>query len=58
MSVHRQRSFLFLAEGVFMHLEEAQVRSLVLTLRDHFPGAELVFDAYPPARCVGIPRLS
>src|SRR5512143_3590190 len=40
--------FLFLAEGVFMYFEEAQVKSLVLTLRDRFPGAELVFDAFSP----------
>ena len=31
-----------------MYLEEAQVKSLVLTLREHFPGAELVFDAFSP----------
>jgi O-methyltransferase involved in polyketide biosynthesis len=48
VSAHQQRPFLFLAEGVFMYFEEAQVKSLVLTLRDHFPGAELVFDAYSP----------
>src|SRR5512137_2904944 len=48
VSAHRQRPFLFLAEGVFMYFEEAQVKSLVLTLRDRFPGAELVFDAYAP----------
>jgi methyltransferase (TIGR00027 family) len=48
VSVHRQRPFLFLAEGVFMYFEEAQVKSLVLTLRDRFPGAELVFDAFSP----------
>jgi len=48
VSAHRQRPFLFLAEGVFMYFEEAQVRSLVLTLRDRFPGAELAFDAYSP----------
>ncbi len=48
VSAHRQRPFLFLAEGVFMYFEEAQVKSLVLTLRDHFPGAELVFDAFSP----------
>jgi O-methyltransferase involved in polyketide biosynthesis len=48
VSVHRQRPFLFLAEGVFMYLQEAQVKSLILTLRDHFPGAELVFDCYSP----------
>jgi methyltransferase (TIGR00027 family) len=48
VSAHRQRPFLFLAEGVLMYLYEAQVKSLVLRLRDHFPGAELVFDAYSP----------
>jgi len=48
VSAYRQRPFLFLAEGVFMYFEEAQVKSLVLTLRDRFPGAELVFDAYSP----------
>jgi len=48
MEAHRQRPFLFLAEGVFMYFQEAQVKSLVLTLRERFPGAELVFDAYSP----------
>jgi methyltransferase (TIGR00027 family) len=48
VSAHRQRPFLFLAEGVLMYFEEAQVKSLVLMLRDHFSGAELVFDAFSP----------
>jgi len=48
VSAHRQRPFLFLAEGVFMYLKEAQVKSLVLRLHEHFPGAELVFDAFSP----------
>jgi O-methyltransferase involved in polyketide biosynthesis len=48
MSVYRQKPFLFLAEGVFMYFEEEQVKSLVLSLRDNFPGAELVFDAFSP----------
>jgi O-methyltransferase involved in polyketide biosynthesis len=48
VSVHHQRPFLFLAEGVLMYFEGAQVKSLVLMLRDHFPGAELVFDAFSP----------
>ena len=43
---HCQRPFLFLAEGVFMYFKEAQVKSLVLTLQYHFPGAELVFDIF------------
>jgi methyltransferase (TIGR00027 family) len=48
VNVHRQQPFLFLAEGVLMYFEEAQVKKLVLMLRDHFPGAELVFDAFSP----------
>jgi len=48
VSAHRQRPFLFLAEGVLMYFEEAQVKSLVLMLRGHFPGAELVIDAFSP----------
>jgi hypothetical protein len=39
---------LFLAETVFIYFTEAQVKSLVLRLRDHFPGAELVFDGWRP----------
>ena len=48
VSVHRQRPCLFLAEGVLMYFEPAQVKSLVLRLRDTFPGAELVCDAFSP----------
>ena len=42
------RPFLFLAETVFVYFTESQVKSLLLTLRDHFPGAELVFDGWRP----------
>jgi len=45
---HHPRPFLFLAEGVFMHLKGVQVKSLVLMLRNRFPGVELVFDSYSP----------
>jgi len=48
LGAHRQRPVLFLAEGVFMYFDEAQVKSLVLTMKEHSPGAELVFDAYSP----------
>jgi O-methyltransferase involved in polyketide biosynthesis len=48
LTVHSPRPFLFLAETVFVYFIEAQVKSLVLTLRDHFPGAELVFDGWRP----------
>jgi O-methyltransferase involved in polyketide biosynthesis len=48
VKVHSPRPILFLAETVFVYFTEAQVRSLVLTLRDDFPGAEMVFDGWRP----------
>ena len=39
---------LFIAEGVLMYFQEEQVRSLVLSLLERFPGSELVFDAFSP----------
>ena len=48
VSAYHQRPILFLAEGVFMYFEVARVKALVLMLRNHFPGAELVFDAFSP----------
>ncbi len=48
VSEHRPRPFLFLAEGLFMFFDEAQVKELVLTLKDRFSGSELVFDAFSP----------
>ena len=39
---------LFIAEGVFQYFAEAQVKPLVVALREHFPGAELIFDAFSP----------
>jgi O-methyltransferase involved in polyketide biosynthesis len=44
----RHRPVMFLAETVFVYFEDAQIKSLVLRLRDHFPGAELVFDGWRP----------
>ncbi len=40
--------FLFVADTVFVYFTEAQVKSLLLNLRDHFPGSELVFDGWKP----------
>ena len=37
-----------MTETVFVYFTEAQVKQVVLTLRDHFPGAELVFDGWRP----------
>lgn len=48
VSILRPRPFLFLAEGVFMYLQEAQVKTLLLRLRDRFSGAEILFDAFSP----------
>ena len=48
VSAHRQSAFLFLAEGVLQYFEEAQVKSLVLTLKERLPGSELVCDAVNP----------
>ncbi len=45
---HRPRPFLFMAEGVLIYFTEAQVKRLVLTLRECFPGSELVLDAAKP----------
>ncbi len=35
---------LFLSEGLFMYLSEADVKTLVLRLQKHFPGSELVCE--------------
>jgi methyltransferase (TIGR00027 family) len=48
MGTHLQRPILFLAEGVFEYFYEDQVRKLLLGMKEHFPGSELVFDAYSP----------
>jgi O-methyltransferase involved in polyketide biosynthesis len=40
--------YLFLAEGVLVYFHEADVRRLVLALRDRFPDAELVADSTSP----------
>lgn len=40
----RERPFLFYAEGVFMYLNEADVKALVLKIGATFPGAELVCE--------------
>lgn len=48
VKAHLSRPCLFLAETVFVYFTEAQVKALVLRLRDYFPGAELVFDGWKP----------
>ncbi len=48
VTVSQRRPVLILAEGVLMYFKEEQIKSLVLTVRDRFAGAELVFDAFSP----------
>jgi O-methyltransferase involved in polyketide biosynthesis len=48
VSEHRPLPYLFMAEGVFPYFEEAQIKSLVLTLQKNFPNTELVCDAHTP----------
>lgn len=45
---YKSRPVLFIAEGVLPYFEEAQVQSLFLNLRAHFPGSELACDAHTP----------
>lgn len=42
------RPFLFIAEGVLPYSEEADVKELVLKLKETFSGSEMVFDAHTP----------
>ncbi len=46
LSQHKNRPFLFIAEGVFMYLQPEAVRSLVLKLQSDFPGSELVCEVF------------
>ena len=42
----RDRPVLVIAEGLLMYLKEAEVKALVLKLKEAFPGCDLVLDAY------------
>lgn len=44
------------AEGLMMYLEERDVKSLVLKLKEKFPGCELVFDAFSTLTAKNIKR--
>ena len=48
VKVHSPRPFLLLAETVFVYFTKTQAKSLVRTLHEYFPGAELVFDGWRP----------
>jgi O-methyltransferase involved in polyketide biosynthesis len=42
----RGRATMVIAEGLMMYLTEEEVRTLMLKLKDTYPGCEFVFDAY------------
>jgi len=48
VKTHSRHHYMFLAETVLVYFSEAQVKSLFLKLRDHFPNAELVFEGWTP----------
>jgi O-methyltransferase involved in polyketide biosynthesis len=48
LAVHKGRPFLFLSEGVLVYFPEEQVKGVVLTLKERFPGCELVTDGMTP----------
>ncbi len=48
VEAYADRPVMFAAEGVLVYFEAAQVKDLVLRLRIHFPGAELVCDGHKP----------
>jgi len=48
VDIHPGKPFLFVAEGVLLYFLDAEVRNLILALRERFPGAELAFDALWP----------
>jgi O-methyltransferase involved in polyketide biosynthesis len=42
----KNRPTLIVAEGLFMYLEDKEIRDLIRCLQNNFPGSELVFDAF------------
>jgi O-methyltransferase involved in polyketide biosynthesis len=40
---------LFIAAGVFYYFEEAEIKSFLVRIADHFPGCQVLFDASSPA---------
>lgn len=46
--VDAARGVLITAQGLLMYFEEADVKRLLVTAIERFPGAEILFDAIPP----------
>ena len=46
--VPRDKPGLLIAEGVLMYLSEAEVKALLNTVVEHFPGGQMIFDVVHP----------
>jgi O-methyltransferase involved in polyketide biosynthesis len=46
--VPKGKPILFIAEGLLMYFAESEVKSLFKTVRDNFPGAEMILEAMSP----------
>lgn len=42
----KNKPVIILAEGLFMYLKGEEVKSLIITLQEKFPGSTLIFDSY------------
>lgn len=61
ISLRPETKLLFIAEGLLMYFNEAQVRSLLTSLADRFPGAEFLLHSTSPfyvGRSRFVPSLS
>lgn len=45
--VPKNQPTLFIAEGLLMYFTEKEVKSIIKTIGDEFPGSEMIFDAMP-----------
>ncbi len=46
--IPKNKKVLFLAEGLTMYFKEAEIKALLTTIKNNFPGAEFLFDAFHP----------
>ena len=46
MKLIKTKQVIFVAEGVFMYSSEKDIKSLLLTLKEKFPGSEIVFEVF------------
>jgi O-methyltransferase involved in polyketide biosynthesis len=46
MKFIKTKQVIFVAEGVFIDSSEKDIKSLLLTLKEKFPGSEIVFEVF------------